>query len=430
MLLGYSPQRLAAINWVIAAVVAVFSAIVVGPLQGSLTPIGLSAPRRRRPRRRPHRRAALDHDRHASAASLLGAVQSLLQFWSVEGLVPRASSATGVRDAVPFLVIVARAVPPRQEPAAARHRRGETPAAVATTGARSCRTSSCGASSSSRPRSCFQDERLADRLRPRPHDVAGRRDHHAVDGRRHRLRRADLARPDVARRRRRLLHGADDGRRLDDEHQPVPGRAVRGSPGRSPARSGVVAAVVVGIVLGLPAVRIRGVQLAVVTLAFAISLQTLYLENQALTDLSAGAPANVRPATFFGINLASTGDGGQLDRPAFAIFVLRRARSSARSPWPTSGATGRAAGSSPCGPTSGRRRPPASTCRGPSCWPSPSPPGIAGIGGVMLGVQAERRVVGQLRLPVEHRVPRLRLPRRDHVDQRRDHRRHARAGRA
>ena len=38
--------------------------------------------------------------------------------------------------------------------------------------------------------------------------------------------------------------------------------------------------------------------------------------------------------------------------------------------------------------------------------------GIAGIGGVMLGVQAERRLVGQLRLPVEHRVPGLRLPRR------------------
>ena len=44
-------------------------------------------------------------------------------------------------------------------------------------------------------------------------------------------------------------------------------------------------------------------------------------------------------------------------------------------------------------------------------------------------VQAERRVVGQLRLPVEHRVPRLRLPRRHHLDQRRDHRRPARPGR-
>jgi branched-chain amino acid transport system permease protein len=69
-------------------------------------------------------------------------------------------------------------------------------------------------------------------------------------------------------------------------------------------------------------VRIRGVQLAVVTLAFAISLQTLYLENASLTALNAGAPASFRPATVFGMKLASTGDKGQLDRPAFAIFVL------------------------------------------------------------------------------------------------------------
>ncbi len=55
---------------------------------------------------------------------------------------------------------------------------------------------------------------------------------------------------------------------------------------------GVVAAVVVGVLVGLPAVRIRGVQLAVVTVAVAISLQTLYFENDELTDLSAGSPAH------------------------------------------------------------------------------------------------------------------------------------------
>ena len=52
----------------------------------------------------------------------------------------------------------------------------------------------------------------------------------------------------------------------------------------------VIVAIIVGVIVGLPAVRIRGVQLAVVTVAFAISLQSLYFENQSLTQLSAGAP--------------------------------------------------------------------------------------------------------------------------------------------
>jgi ABC-type branched-subunit amino acid transport system permease subunit len=85
---------------------------------------------------------------------------------------------------------------------------------------------------------------------------------------------------------------------------------------------GIVAAVVVGIIVGLPAVRIRGVQLAVVTVAAAISLQTLYFENEELTALSAGAPASVKPASIFGVSLASTGDKGLTDRPQFAVFVL------------------------------------------------------------------------------------------------------------
>ena len=43
VLLGYSPQSLAAINWVIASVIATLAVIVVGPIQGTITPVGLSA---------------------------------------------------------------------------------------------------------------------------------------------------------------------------------------------------------------------------------------------------------------------------------------------------------------------------------------------------------------------------------------------------
>ena len=43
VLLGYSPQRLAAVNWVIASMVVTLAAIIVGPFQGSITPVGLTA---------------------------------------------------------------------------------------------------------------------------------------------------------------------------------------------------------------------------------------------------------------------------------------------------------------------------------------------------------------------------------------------------
>ncbi len=42
---------------------------------------------------------------------------------------------------------------------------------------------------------------------------------------------------------------------------------------------GVIAAVIVGVIVGLPAVRIRGVQLAVVTIAAAVAIQAIYFEN-------------------------------------------------------------------------------------------------------------------------------------------------------
>ena len=43
VLLGYSPEFLAAANWVIASVVAGFAAIIVGPFGGSLSPVQLTA---------------------------------------------------------------------------------------------------------------------------------------------------------------------------------------------------------------------------------------------------------------------------------------------------------------------------------------------------------------------------------------------------
>ena len=84
---------------------------------------------------------------------------------------------------------------------------------------------------------------------------------------------------------------------------------------------GIGVAVVVGVVVGLPAVRIRGVQLAVVTIATAISIQSLYLENDDITQLRAGIPAFVKAPTVFGIDVGARSVRQQNERPAFAIFA-------------------------------------------------------------------------------------------------------------
>jgi branched-subunit amino acid ABC-type transport system permease component len=318
VLLGYSPQKLAALNWVIAAVVAAFSAIVVGPLQGSLTPIGLSALVIGA-----LGAALLGGLRSIMVATVaglaLGSVQSLIQFWSSKDWFPEFLRA-GAKDVIPLLVIVI-----------VLFVRGK-----------------------SLPlRGTLEEKRLP--LSPRPvrvwqHAVvwsavvialaylfedSGSRTVFAlalttslvasiimlsmvvITGYVGQISLAQMSLAGVAAffMARMMANGST----TSTNPFPVSGP---GLPWPIAAVLGVIAAVVVGVVLGLPAVRIRGVQLAVVTLAFAVSLQTLYLENQSLTDLSAGAGASVRPATFFGINLSSTGDKGQLDRPTFAIFVL------------------------------------------------------------------------------------------------------------
>jgi branched-chain amino acid transport system permease protein len=75
-------------------------------------------------------------------------------------------------------------------------------------------------------------------------------------------------------------------------------------------------------VVGWPAVRIRGVQLAVATIAVAVALPPLYFENVRLSGVGADGLQPVRAPSLFGIGLAARGDGGLVDRPAFTIMVL------------------------------------------------------------------------------------------------------------
>ena len=54
------------------------------------------------------------------------------------------------------------------------------------------------------------------------------------------------------------------------------------------ARSGVQVAIIVGVIIVIPALRIRGVQLGVVTIAASVTIQNLFFNNENLTGLMGG----------------------------------------------------------------------------------------------------------------------------------------------
>jgi branched-chain amino acid transport system permease protein len=84
----------------------------------------------------------------------------------------------------------------------------------------------------------------------------------------------------------------------------------------------VIVAVIVGVVIGIPALRIRGVQLAVVTIAAALTLQSFYFENPSLTELRSGSGAAVPKPTLFGVDLGVASSRGLADRFSFSVFAI------------------------------------------------------------------------------------------------------------
>lgn len=77
-------------------------------------------------------------------------------------------------------------------------------------------------------------------------------------------------------------------------------------------------ATAIGIVIGLAALRFRGAQLAIVTLAAAVAVQAFIFDNAYFTSLS-GNP--ISTPKLFGLNLAVEG-GRNVARMPFAIMVL------------------------------------------------------------------------------------------------------------
>lgn len=79
-------------------------------------------------------------------------------------------------------------------------------------------------------------------------------------------------------------------------------------------------ATVLGVVTGLPATRVRGMSLAIATLAMAVAIEGLVLASPPLSGGAAGKSAP-RPS-LFGIDLGISARGAANFRPAFGLTVL------------------------------------------------------------------------------------------------------------
>jgi ABC-type branched-subunit amino acid transport system ATPase component/ABC-type branched-subunit amino acid transport system permease subunit len=78
-------------------------------------------------------------------------------------------------------------------------------------------------------------------------------------------------------------------------------------------------ATVVGVVVGLPALRIRGLLVAVVTLTLAAGVEAVWFENNSIDGGAGGLP--VPTPSIFGLNLG-IGSGDDFPRPAFGLLCL------------------------------------------------------------------------------------------------------------
>jgi ABC-type branched-subunit amino acid transport system ATPase component/ABC-type branched-subunit amino acid transport system permease subunit len=80
-----------------------------------------------------------------------------------------------------------------------------------------------------------------------------------------------------------------------------------------------LAATVVGVVFGLPALRIRGLFVAIVTLALAVAIEAVWFQNNSLDGSSGGEP--IPDPHLFGMDLG-IGSGLQFPRIAFGLLCL------------------------------------------------------------------------------------------------------------
>ncbi len=86
----------------------------------------------------------------------------------------------------------------------------------------------------------------------------------------------------------------------------------------APLLAALVAAVM-GVVIGIPALRVRGLMLGVVTLTFAAGVEAIWFDNNSLDGGASGLA--IPTPRLFGMNLG-IGSGKDFPRPAFGILCL------------------------------------------------------------------------------------------------------------
>ncbi|NLA34686.1 MAG: ABC transporter permease [Actinobacteria bacterium] len=84
--------------------------------------------------------------------------------------------------------------------------------------------------------------------------------------------------------------------------------------------AGVVLATIVGVLVGLPATRVRGMALAIATMAAAVAIEALVLGSSALSGGVAGRSAP-RPS-LFGLDVGISAKGADNFRPEFGLVAL------------------------------------------------------------------------------------------------------------
>ena len=313
VLLGYSPERLALVNWLVSAGVAGLAGILVGSITGALNPVKFST----------LVIAALGAALIGGLSSIPiamvgGIILGMLQSFSTTWLSARSWFPTwlqtGVRDALPLLVIIVilfvrgKSLPIRGTVEEKKLPLSPYPMRVW----QHCLvwgTVSITASF------FFQGTKWALPLTTSLLAAMVMLSYVVLTGY---IGQISVAQMSIAGTAAFLMaRMMADGKVSPDQPFAVHGLSLAWP---LAAIIGIATAVVVGILLGLPALRIRGVQLAVVTIAAAVSLQTLYFDNAKFTDLQGGSNAVVKDPTFFGIGLKSSGRKGLNDNPRFAIF--------------------------------------------------------------------------------------------------------------
>lgn len=319
ILLGYSPQTLAAVNWVIASVTATLAVIVVGPLQGQITPIGLSA------LIVPALAAALIGGLRSIPIAIagglaLGSVRTLLDIrkadWFDVG--PLTWIENGVSQALPLIVIIMvlvvrgkslpirGAIEERRLPLAPMPKRMYEHALVWITVITTLAFVFENAGNRTRFANAIQNGLVLAIILLSLVILTGYVGQISLM----QMSFAGIAAFFTA---RMMADGIGRGSNLT----PVSGPNL---PWPIAGVIGVMAAIIIGVLVALPAVRIRGVQLAVVTIATAITIQFLYLENEVITQLRAGIPAYVKEPTFFGADIGARSARAQNENPLFALF--------------------------------------------------------------------------------------------------------------